>query len=396
MKYILQITLTIVLMLSLISNASSTTISSVKVDNTSSISRTGAVIEVALNTIPALDRSYGYTNNLYVIDEAGKVLLSQLVDVDSDSLMDQIIFIADITANSSSQFTIGWDKRAKPAYQANIRSFCRFAPERLDDFAWENDKVAFRTYGLELQKMAEQGTPGGLISSGIDCWLKTVDYSILDIWYAKEAKGQSYHVDNGEGKDNYHVGESRGCGGTAIVVDGKKIASGNFESWKVISNGPIRSIFELKYIPYTISGEEVIETKRISIDLGDNYYRCDVSYSCNIDIKKIAIGVTNHEKEGIENHSVDNGYITYWELLDDGYVGTGMFVDLSTITKIKYSRDFQDNWIEGKIKDGKFTYWAGFGLEKNGSFTSADSWNSYIDVEVAKKQAPLKITPVKK
>ncbi len=35
-------------------------------------------------------------------------------------------------------------------------TFCRFVPERSDDFAWENDNVAFRVYGPALAKGAEK------------------------------------------------------------------------------------------------------------------------------------------------------------------------------------------------------------------------------------------------
>ena len=41
------------------------------------------------------------------------------------------------------------------------KTFCRFVPERSDDFAWENDKIAFRAYGPALSASAE--------NSGIDC-----------------------------------------------------------------------------------------------------------------------------------------------------------------------------------------------------------------------------------
>ena len=57
---------------------------------------------------------------------------------------------------------------------------------------------------------------GGLISSGIDCWLK-VSYPVINKWYkASEEQGISYHEEHGEGLDNYHVGIGRGAGGLAI------------------------------------------------------------------------------------------------------------------------------------------------------------------------------------
>ena len=52
--------------------------------------------------------------------------------------------------------------------------FARFVPEREDDFAWENDLVAFRAYGPALRNQVDAGT---------DCWLKRVKYPILNKWY---------------------------------------------------------------------------------------------------------------------------------------------------------------------------------------------------------------------
>ena len=60
------------------------------------------------------------------------------------------------------------------------RTHCRFVPERLDDFAWENVKIAFRAYGLAARDRTE--------NSGIDCWLKRVDYPIIDKWYGQMKK----------------------------------------------------------------------------------------------------------------------------------------------------------------------------------------------------------------
>mgnify|MGYP001545592391 CR=1 FL=1 len=45
-------------------------------------------------------------------------------------------------------------------------AYGRFVPERQDDFAWENDKVAFRVYG------PSSGGKGQV--SGVDAWLKKV------------------------------------------------------------------------------------------------------------------------------------------------------------------------------------------------------------------------------
>ena len=52
--------------------------------------------------------------------------------------------------------------------------------ERKEDFAWENDLAAFRIYS----RFAGDGT-----ASGVDFWAKSVDYPIVNEWYANNATG---------------------------------------------------------------------------------------------------------------------------------------------------------------------------------------------------------------
>ena len=93
------------------------------------------------------------------------------------------------------------DRDPLPRLDPAIMAFGRFVPEREDDFAWENDKVAFRIYGPSSNGKGQV--------SGVDAWLKKVPYSIIDKWYAEHLSGTSYHEDQGEGYDPFHVGDSR-------------------------------------------------------------------------------------------------------------------------------------------------------------------------------------------
>ncbi|MFP3822536.1 DUF4861 family protein, partial [Bacillus sp. SIMBA_008] len=60
------------------------------------------------------------------------------------------------------------ESQKKPV--ATHTTYARFVPERIDDFAWENERVAFRTYGPEAQRLVDEGKEGGTLSSGIDIW----------------------------------------------------------------------------------------------------------------------------------------------------------------------------------------------------------------------------------
>ena len=58
----------------------------------------------------------------------------------------KVIFIADVAASSESHYHIMYGTKNL----SDTLAFGRFVPERLDDYAWENDRIAFRIYGPAL------------------------------------------------------------------------------------------------------------------------------------------------------------------------------------------------------------------------------------------------------
>ena len=236
---------------------------SITVTNNSDLRRDSESIEI---WVDQLSRAMSAEiNNITLVDESGSQVRIQWIDINLDSIQDYLVFQTNFKAHETKHFSLITDNEPNRNNTFNRKTYCRIVPERIDDFAWENDIVAFRTYGPKCQQIFEEGNPAGLISSGIDCWLKSVEYPIIDKWYANDEKGISYHVDHGEGLDNYHVGTSRGCGGTALTYNGKIILSENFSTWKILAIGPIRSIFELNYDAIKVGDIEVLEKKRISV-----------------------------------------------------------------------------------------------------------------------------------
>src|SRR5438067_6230668 len=197
-------------------------------------------------------------SHIIVKDANSATLPDQLINFKPEEHHDNyesIIFQHDFAAGErTATFTLEKTDAPVPAFPTKV--FARYVPERFDDFAWENDRVAHRIYGPAL------GTPAAgssqMFSSGIDVWCKRVRYPIIDRWYLMG----HYHDDTGEGLDMYDVGKSRGCGGTGIW-DGKQLfVSKNWTSWKVLANGPVRVVFELTYEPWDVgNGAMVSETK---------------------------------------------------------------------------------------------------------------------------------------
>ncbi len=257
--------------------------------------------------------------------------------------------------------------------------------------------VAFRTYGPTCQQLFEEGHPGGLISSGIDCWLKRVDYPIIDKWYANNAKGISYHEDHGEGLDNYHVGTSRGCGGTAIICGDKYITSENFTSWNIIANGPIRTLFELNYDVLDVCKNKITEKKKILIDLGSDFFRCDVYYTGSKTVDKALVGITTHKGAGHISANRESGWVSYWEPIDDSILGTAIIVD-PTISQTYqldttiYEDESQNNvGISVMVQENTFSYKAGYGWKKRGRYQNLKDWETRLNQEAIKIKYPLKI-----
>lgn len=154
----------------------------IEVKNPAAVAKSAATVEIPVKKLQSLIEKYG-TEKLVVTDSEGGTLLNQWVDLDGDQTMDQWLFQVDLEAGASGQYTVRPLKEGEVQPSSKQQTFSRFVPERTDDYTWENDRVAFRTYGPDAQRRIEQNEPGGTLSSGMDCWLKRVDYPIIDKWY---------------------------------------------------------------------------------------------------------------------------------------------------------------------------------------------------------------------
>ena len=269
---------------------------------------------------------------------------------------------------------------AKPSDETDAApaTFCRFVPERSDDFAWENDLVAFRVYGPALRKGAED--------SGIDCWGKRVPYPVMDKWYRLDReKKQSYHKDHGEGADFYHVGRSRGCGGTALWHGGKMVLSNVYRDWKIVSQEPARTVFTLTY-EYELEGRKIREEKTITIELGKRLFKSEYLFTEGgkpADLE-IAVGVTTHEQRGGATMNREAGWMMVWQdFKNNGKMGTGVVMKPERITGMEEirsaTRDESHVILTCRTDaEGRTVHYAGYGWDKAGEITTPEQWAGYL------------------
>ena len=354
------------------------------------------IVENTLNT----DREFetvsvnisGFNTDNYAISQENSddKIIYQLVDSNADGKNDVLLFQPKIKANTSHRYSLSISDEIQDSVP--VHCYSRFVPERTDDYAWENNRVAFRTYGPVAQKMAEDGVKGGTLSSGMDAWLKRVEYPIINKWYKKTTTGKgSYHKDTGEGLDNFHVGISRGVGGIAVKVDTNFHYSKNFISWKTITTGPIRTSFILNYESWDINGESIKESKHISLDYGQNLSKFELSISGT---NTVSAGLTLHKKDG--KTSENTNWISYWEPFDGSELGQGLVTtDEYFINSEKYltsKKDESNLYTNLKVVNNKVVYYAGFGWKKSNQFSSQQEWESYLAGFAKKLATPLKVT----
>ena len=310
-------------------------------------------------------------------------LLVQAVDTNDDGVFEQFLFQADFAPHQTRVFLLTPGDR-QIAKAEDYKTYGRFVRERRDDFAWENDRIAHRMYGKELETWPQEP----LISSAVDVWTKRVRKLVVNNWYLMD----DYHRDHGEGGDFYAAGSTRGCGSSGIWTGAKLYPSANFRDSRVFAVGPIRLLFELTYETWTAGGARVSEKKRISLDAGHSLDRFESRYAIDGDAAGLlhAVGI---RKLKITRMKVDRdrGIMRTWEpVREGGELGQAVLLDPASLTDI--AEDDRNYLALAKIAPGAACVsYAGFGWTLGPDFRTVEDWDRYLADEAARLRAPVEI-----
>ena len=319
-----------------------------------------------------------------VLDARGKPVLSQLVDSDGDETPDQIVFQADFGASESKAFKLKVAERTSAA-EADYKVYGRFVRERHDDFAWENDVIAHRMYGPDLETCKKEP----LTSSGVDVWVKRVPKLVVNEWYMTD----NYHQDHGEGADFYAVGKSRGCGGLGIWSGGKLSVSKNFTGSRVLANGPVRLVFEINYAAWGTGGMKVTETKRVTLDAGSHFNRFESTFKGAKAALPVAIGIAKHPDGVVE---VDNkaAWMRTWEPLDGGKSGNlGCAIVLAPGSHVEAQQtELEHLLVTPAPKSGPLTYYVGTTWDRASQVAGAAGWTKEVQLLSSRIANPVQVS----
>lgn len=339
-----------------------------------------------LNRMEVISIPYGSFAKHFGVDtifsirdkNSGQLLVHQLEKLGNEVVKNVLVQVK-IAPNAELQLTVN----KEPAPNVKSKTYARYVPERFDDFAWENDLVAFRMYGKALEGRNDD-------AQGMDYWAKRTEDLVIDKWY----KQNDYHKDHGEGMDYYSVGQSLGAGDLALYYDNKTHFTKHYRQYQILDNGPLRTSFRLIFEPQDIAGKMVSLTKTISIDAGQQFNRIEVILkSEGTKNTPIVVGIAKRsEIEPKFGYDASEKTLWYWEpdFNNFGHTGIALFVPKAKIQFIP--DDLKQYLLKTEVKnDTPFVYYNGAAWNKAEKITSAAEWGDYVEDFAESIKKPLKI-----
>lgn len=377
----------------------------ISVTNPLAIDRENEIIEISTDILSGLKAG----ETFIITDNTGAQVPYQL------TYDHKIIFPATVKANEKRVYTLQPGTPQVYATQACGKQY----PQRVDDIAWENDRIAFRTYGPALQASGEQ-------AFGYDVWVKNTPNMVVEARYETELNPEtrahiaelrktdksaaqtlsnsiSYHIDHGNGLDYYKVGPTLGAGTSALLVNDSIVYPYCYDSYQILDNGPLRFTVQLTYHPLIVREDSgVIETRLLSLDAGTQFNKATISYENLRQPAPIVTGIVLHEPSNAYHTDKESGYMTYADPADP--VNGQTFIAAIFPNPIKESAAvyFSEKekaarganghiLTESEYKPGNtYTYYFGAGWSKGG-FQEQEDWLEYVKSHTNKVKHPLLI-----
>ncbi|MBZ4041058.1 DUF4861 family protein [Flavobacterium hibisci] len=336
----------------------------ITIENNSALDRKEVVVAISWKNIleryPEID-----TSNFVVINPKTKKQVIFQLEHRMFSVIQNLLVQVDLKAKSKLPLFV---QKGKPDV-FTIKTYARYVPERKDDFAWENDHIAFRTYGKAIEGSNED-------AYGFDVWVKRTNKMVINERY----KRADYHTDHGDGLDYYQVGHTLGAGNMAPYVKDTIRYSANYHRWKMLDNGPLRSTFQLIYDSWNAGGIKIGVIKTISLDAGSQLSRIENSYTFNeTQALPVVAGISKRANPGKILLNEQQGIMAYWEPASDKNGTTATGVILTTPVSNMWADKIQLLAKTTVQNNDSIIYYAGAAWDKAGKFTDAKKWFDYLE-----------------
>jgi len=354
-----------------------------------------------------------------------QLVSSQADDLDGDGKWDEIVLVLDFAAGEKKEIKVNsvpqseypeFEKRTNlrlgikqedGSYKEvdNYRALpCNDGFEIIaqgESVSWENDKIGFRVYFdcRNVKDLFGKLKPGLIIDK-----IGTPEIS-------------NYHNLSDWGMDVLHCGSSLGSGGLAILKNDSLFRLGSTEvyEYQKIVEGPVRSIFELRYSGWDVNGEKMEAIERISIYPGKYWFESDVTFKGCSDEDQVVTGIVTSllKREPFEFQTGNFQCIGTHDVqsLNKDELGMAVIVPLAEVGKIGRTTDIdffklgnqnvveksfsniisQTYYIGQKCKSNvpaKHYFFSVWGLDKE-QWKTEEGFKKYITEEAEKLSASI-------
>ena len=271
---------------------------SVVVTNDSELSRENETIELCMKKLQKADRSLT-AENVIVCDCSGAQVPCQVYTETNGCV--KLVFQASVEAGATANYVV----KAGVREEFPMLAYSRHVPERKDDYAYENNKVAGRIYGPALDFPRTFGS---------DIWLKCTDRLVINDWFKK----MDYHHNYGEGMDCYKVGGTLGGGALVPYSEGENFILGdNWATCQHICDGPIRTKAEFTYEAFDVDGKQYSAVRTIELDANSHFVKSVTTFKPvghEADSLNLVLGAIQHDV--LARHNGDC-WIAFTEVASD-------------------------------------------------------------------------------
>ena len=383
----------------------------VTVKNPLNVERSSELVEIPL--VDVLENNSAKGAKTFKIVDAQQHEVAYQITYDN-----KVVFPVTASSASESKFYISEGTPSKVDTLA-----CGYIyPNRMDDLAWENDLTGYRAYGPALQNRGEKGF-------GYDLFPKRGTSSpVLPEMYEMETNPEnrkklrqlqktdkkaasefyrqmSYHIDTGYGMDCYAVGPTLGAGAAALKDNGNIVYPWCYKTYEILDNGPLRFTAKLVFTPIKVKGQDVVETRVITLDAGSHLNRTQISYTNVKDTTPIVTGIVMHNPSKETAKNTEEGYIAYVDPTtgsNNGKIFIGhAFPNALKNTEVNYfspkERKMRKNALGHVLSESEyipnstFDYYWGFAWDRAKNIKDFEEWKQYLKQYTVQLRNPLQV-----
>lgn len=358
----------------------------VVVTNDSELSRYNETIELCFKALQKADKSLT-AENVVVYDADGVQVPSQ-VYTEQDGKV-KLLFQVTVDAGAVAEYVV----KAGEREEYPMLAYSRHVPERMDDYAYENNRVAGRIYGPALEFPRTFGS---------DIWLKCTDRLVIDDWFKK----MDYHHNYGEGMDCYKVGGTLGGGALVPYSAGENFVIGdNWASFQHICDGPVRTKAVFTYNAFDVDGVKYSASRTIELDANSHFVKSVTAFhpvEHDADSLDLVLGAIKHD---VISRVDGENWIAFTEVASDtkqpevdGNISVALIYDEAELADnpIKAIGDIAGHAaiITREAANKPITVWTGSGWSQAG-FEYPEQWTVLVGDFAYAQANPLKVEVVK-